>query len=156
LKQDIIQARLKSVFLEEGKDDESGELIQQFETTEHVRNTIINKVFNAEKEKTQKKELADVVEQIRLQENVLKNMLKDYKQSVPLNPQLLTSAMEYQAQVLQPLLLQRRDIQYRKMFVHTYADNSDVEYSRLYQYERCMDVDEFNTAEQPRVIHYKK
>lgn len=156
LKQDIIQARLQSVFLNQGNDDHTETLVKQFEETEQVRRLIVDKVYNAEKDTIQKRELADTVEQIRLQENTLKTMLQEYQTSTPRNILLLTAAMEYQAQVLGPLLQKKRDIMFRKVFVDVYADNQQTVFSRLYQYDVSTDIDEFNTAEPPRVIQYKK
>jgi len=153
LQQDIISLRLQSVF---GlfKDEEKGRrIVKQYEETEQIRRTISQKSkLSTEEEEAAQRAIAETTNQLHTQEQILKNMFQDYYHSTPRQPQLLTEAMEYQVRVVQPLVEERRHLLYKTMYV---AVNNDRTHSRLWQFGQSNDIDEFNTAEPPRVIHYK-
>ena len=145
IQEEIILLRLKSIFglVNSGNMDEySRALVKQYEETRQVRDKIAEEV--------KEQEPVDVT-QLYEQEQVLKGMLQRYYSSVPRQPQWLTDAMEYQVNVVQPLIEKRRNLLYRTMYMEV-----GDETSKLWQYGPYNDIDEFNTAEPPRVIHYKK
>jgi hypothetical protein len=150
LQQEIIALRLQSVFHlvpENEVAEKSKQLIQQYGDSETILKKIVHKtntVHNVEKQQKIRGEIIEIQKQIHEQERLLKDMLKNGSKQ-------MTEIIQYQMQVLQPLQEQRRDLLYRKMYVEISDDENS---SRLRQYPVEMFMDEFNTAEPPRVIHY--
>lgn len=153
LANEIISLRLKMVF----------ELSPQAETVEKSKKAIstyeeIKKFqeriqrdttrYNPTRRQKEQDDIADAALLLHEQETLLKDLMKRFqKGEIPMK-----DVIEYQVKVVQPLTDTLRNKKYKTMYVDA---RFNTNHSRLWQYTTDTILEEFNTAEPPRVLVYK-